>query len=160
MKRYTITLYKEFEKVCFYSIHEEGVDLCETDQFFIRFKDDAAYSKDIQTIKYWIGKIGNEYGALDRHFRQERKAKAIPVPPLKSKLRLYCHHINEQIVVLGSGGIKSSQKVQDSPDAFPHFEFMNEFASIFQTKINQHRLTISGKQILGDLSFNIKPTQP
>lgn len=156
MKRYTITLYKEFEKVCFYSIHEEKMDLCETDQFFNRFKDEASYSKDIQTIKYWIEKIGNDYGALDRHFRPERKAKAIPIPPPKSNLRLYCHHINEQIVVLGNGGIKSSQKVKDSPDALPHFELMNVFATIFQQKMDQGKLSISGNRIEGDLSFYIK----
>lgn len=156
MKRYTITLYKEFEKVCFYSIHERDMDLCETDQFFSRFKDDTSYFKDIEVIKYWIEKIGNDNGALDRYFRQEGRAKAIPIPPPKSNLRLYCHHINEQIVVLGNGGIKSSKKVQGSPDALPHFDLMNAFAYIFQHKISQGQLSVSGDRITGDLSFFIK----
>lgn len=156
MKRYSIELFKSFGKVNFYTVHKRGSNFSETDNFLLRFKDDPKHTKDVQTITYWIEKIGREYGANERYFRPERKAHAIPIPPPKSKLRLYCLRINEQIVVLGNGGKKTSQKVQDSPDAFPHFELMNKLAHIFNLKKEKGEITIEENELQGDLSFYLK----
>lgn len=155
MKRYfEIKPYISFEKTQFYTIEELGKGINETDEFFIRFKDDLDYQKDIETISYWIQKIGKESGALERHFRPESKAKAIPI--IKSKLRLYCYRISDELVILGNGGIKSSQKVQNSPDAFPHFEAMNTVAFVIQMKLETDQIEITGKNISGDVTFFIK----
>lgn len=155
MKRYfEIKPYLDFEKTRFYTIEEVGKGVSETDEFFIRLKDDLDYQKDIETIKYWIQKIGKESGALERHFRPEAKAKAIPI--IQSKLRLYCYRISDELVILGNGGIKSSQSVQDSPDAFPHFELMNTVAFVIQMKLENDKIEITGKNISGDLTFFIK----
>jgi hypothetical protein len=155
VKRYfEIKPYVSFGKTQFYTIEEVGKAMNETDEFFIRFKDDPDYQKDIETIKYWIQKIGKESGALERHFRPESKAKAIPI--IKSKLRLYCYRISDELVILGNGGIKSSQKVQDSPDAFPSFEMINTVAFVIQMKLENDQIEIAGKSITGDLTFFIK----
>lgn len=155
MKRYfEIKPYLDFEKTRFYTIEEVGKGVNETDEFFIRFKDDPVYQKDIQTIKYWIQKIGKETGALERHFRPELNARAIPI--IQSKLRLYCHRISNELVILGNGGIKSSQSVQKSPDAFPHFEVINTVAFVIQMKLEYEQIEITGKSISGDLTFFIK----
>lgn len=50
--------YKSFEKTNFYTIHKKGEEFNETDNFFLRFKDDPKHIKDIEIIKYWIQKIG------------------------------------------------------------------------------------------------------
>ena len=153
MKRYKIKEFKRYPKVCFYTIHDEDVEFSEIDQFFLRFKDDAKYKSDIQIIKGWIENIGLKYGAQDRHFRPERKAKAIPIFPSGTKLRLYLHHVNEQIVILGNGGIKSSRKVQQSPDAFPHFELMNKLITIFTKKLKKGEITVGDYSLKGDLTL-------
>ena len=155
MKRYfEIKSYVSFEKTQFYTIEEVRKGISETDEFFIRFKDNPDYQKDIETISYWIQKIGKESGALERHFRPESRAKAIPI--IKSKLRLYCYRISDELVILGNGGIKSSQKVQHSPDAIPHFEVMNTLAFVIQMKLENDQIEIAGKNISGDLTFFIK----
>lgn len=155
MKRYFgIKPYLDFEKTRFYTIEEVGKGVNETDEFFIRFKNDPVYQKDIEIIKYWIQKIGKESGALERHFRPESNARAIPI--IQSKLRLYCHRISNELVILGNGGIKSSQSVQKSPDAFPHFEVMNTLAFVIQMKLEYEQIEITGKSISGDLTFFIK----
>jgi hypothetical protein len=154
VKRYfEIVSYLDFDKTHFYTIYEGGKGHNETDAFFLRFKDDPAYQKDIETIKYWIQKIGKESGALERHFRPESAASAIPIAV--SKLRLYCYRIDDQIVILGNGGIKSSQSAQNSPDAFPYFEDMNTVAFVTQMKLQKQEWSISGKQISGNLKFFI-----
>jgi hypothetical protein len=63
--------------------------------------------------------------------------------------------INNQIVILGNGGIKSSQSVQKSPDAFQHFEDMNTVAFVTQMKLEKKEWLISGKNISGELKFFI-----
>jgi hypothetical protein len=154
VKRYfEIKPYVSFDKTQFYTIEEVGKGINETDEFFIRFKDDPDYQKDIETISYWIQKIGNT-GALLRHFRPEKKGEAIPIDV--SKLRLYCYRISDELVILGNGGIKSSQKVQDSPDAFPSFEMINTVAFVIQMKLENDQIEIAGKSITGDLTFFIK----
>jgi hypothetical protein len=154
VKRYfVIKEYISFEKTMFYSIHEVGDDNCETDKFFLRFMDEEKYQKDVQTIKYWIEKIGREFGALERYFRPERKANALPIPPPKSNLRLYCLRVSDKIVILGNGGVKSSKLVQNSPDALPHFELMNLVAFILKMKNENDQISFQGKEIKGDLSF-------
>ena len=157
MKRYRITLYKKYQKVSFYTIHEQEEELCETDKFFVRFKDDPAYVTDIQIIKYWMERIGNEQGAMERHFRPEKRAHAIPIPPPKSKLRLYCYRLNEQIVVLGNGGIKSSRSAQGSEETKPHFDLANDLAYILNLKISKQEITIQGQDLHGDLEIYTKP---
>ncbi|MBN7810806.1 hypothetical protein J0A68_07560 [Algoriphagus sp. H41] len=155
MKRcFEIKAYISFEKTQFYTIEEVGKGINETDEFFIRFKDNPDYQKDIATIKYWIQKIGKESGALERHFRPEKSAEAIPITI--SKLRLYCYRLSDKIVILGNGGIKSSQKVQDSPDAFPHFEVMNTLAFAIQMKLESGQIEITSNHISGDLTFFTK----
>ena len=154
MKRYfEIKPYVSFEKTQFYTIEEVGKGINETDEFFIRFRDNPVYKKDIVIINYWIQKIGNT-GALLRHFRPEKKGEAIPIDV--SKLRLYCYRISDELVILGNGGIKSSKKVQHSPDAFPHFETMNTLAFVIQMKLENDQIEITGKNISGDLTFFIK----
>ena len=155
MKRYfKIKPYVSYEKTQFYTIEEVGKGVNETDEFFIRFKDDPDNQKDIETITYWIQKIGKESGALERHFRLEAAAGAIPITV--SKLRLYCYRISDELVILGNGGIKSSQTVHKSPDALPHFEIMNTVAFVIQMKLENEQLEIIGKNISGDLTFFIK----
>ena len=157
MKRYfEIKPYLNFEKTQFYTVEEMGNKVNETDSFFIRFKDNPDYQRDTEIIKYWIEKIGKEFGALERYFRLENRASAIPIPPPKSRLRLYCYRISDQIVILGNGGIKSSQSVQNSPDAFPHFELMNTVAFLTQMKLQKEEWSISGKNISGELRIFTK----
>lgn len=155
MNRYQITLYKAFSEANLYTIHEQGAALSETDKFFDRFKDDEDHISDIQIIKGWVEQIGAR-GALERYFKPEGKALAIPIPPPKSDLRLYCHRINDGILILGNGGVKTSKKVKNSPDCFPHFKLMNDVAFISQLKINEGKVYIQNGHLSGDLEFYIR----
>lgn len=154
MKRYHLTVYKELPKVTYYTICIEGKEHNETDEFFLRFRNNKKFKKDVQIIKYWLQKIGTENGAQERYFRPERKAKAIPID--RSKLRLYCHRLSDRIVILGGGGEKSSQKVQGSPDALSHFNLMNTIAAFVNSRLHNQKLTIEGSELIGNLTFTKK----
>lgn len=70
--------------------------------------------------------IGNhEEGAVFDLFRQERLCVALPP---KGKyldkaidLRLYCHWVSRNVVILFNGGVKTANKAQDCPNVSIHF---------------------------------------
>ncbi|HCX23893.1 MAG: hypothetical protein CMB80_12685 [Flammeovirgaceae bacterium] len=151
MKRYTITKYHEYPAVQLYTVEFEGLESNETDLFISRFSSLEEHSFDFNAIISWINRIG-EYGALERYFRPEKRACAIPISS-GHNLRLYCFRVTDEILILGNGGVKSSQKVKNSPDCFPHFEIMNQVATKVYWALKNEKLKIAGRELIGKLNF-------
>lgn len=152
MKRLKIVPYKSLEKASFYTFQLEESNTFETDEFISKFINDLLYQKDVATIVYWLNRMG-EMGTLERYFRPEKGAKAIPIT--SSRLRLYCIRLSDQILILGNGGIKTSQKIQDSPDAFPHFNTAVIIEKIIKKRRSEGQITIAGRNLSGNLDFEI-----
>lgn len=153
MKRLTIEVFKQLQKANFYTIRFKNEEISETDAFIARFEDDLQYQDDLKIIVYWLYKMGEQTGALERHFRPERLAQAIPI--VTSDLRLYCIRLSDELVILGNGGIKESQAVQDSPDALPAFEAMNQVARRLNASLKSGRTVRRGGLLSGNLEFEI-----
>lgn len=154
MKRLRIEHYKALEKADFYTIRFIDKDICETDEFISRFINDLLHQDDVTKIVYWLNKMGQEFGTVERFFRLERGAvKAIPI--YKSKLRLYCIRLSDELLILGNGGVKTSQKLQDSPDAFPSFDTMVKLERSFRHRKGRNVISVSGRRITGNLHFDI-----
>lgn len=154
MKRLILEKYKALQKADFYTLRFSDKEICETDDFIQRFVHDLLYQKDFSTIVYWLNKMGQESGTLERFFRPEKGAKAIPI--YSSRLRLYCIRISDDLLILGNGGVKSSQKVQDSPDAYPSFLNIITIQREFAKRRNRNEITISGREIEGNLNFDLQ----
>lgn len=142
MNRLIIEKYKEYPNVQLYTIRLSSKEFNETDDFILRFKDNKEYIEDFQKIITYINKIG-ENGVLERYFRPENNAQAIPVGV--NKLRFYCYRINDNILILGNGGVKTSQTVQDSMDCYPHFVLVNKVAKIMEKAIKRRQVSIENK---------------
>lgn len=153
MKRLEIEVFKQFQKANFYTIRFENDEISETDSFIARFEEDPEHCNDLGIILQWIATMGEEKGTLERYFRPERKAQAIPI--VTSGLRLYCIRISDELVILGNGGIKESQKVQNSPTAFPQFKLMNKLAYALERSIAKGKTISNGKDLSGVLKFEI-----
>ena len=125
-----IELYREKGDVILYTIRFDQQTDNETDAFFRRFKEHPEYQEDVQIIVRALQNIERR-GAEDRYLRHENNA-VLHALRESSNLRLYCLKGHKYCLVLGGGGIKSSQKVQDSPDAFPHFQTMNKVDKAFR----------------------------
>lgn len=76
MKRYHIRKYKQYEKATFYTIHEDGEADCETDKFFLRFKDKKKLNDDVQIIKFGLKKLA--MNMVHYHGISDRSAKRLP----------------------------------------------------------------------------------
>ena len=152
MKRFKLVEYKLFDKVRVYTVLFDDKKQNETDDFISRFSENPNFSEHFQTIIYFIKAIGDN-GALERYFRNEGKAKALPVK--SSKLRLYCIRISDNILILGNGDIKTAKKIKDCANCFPHFKNMNAIKRVIDNEIQQKSISIQGNKIIGGLNFFI-----
>lgn len=59
----------------------------------------------------------NERGFTERNFRYEGKMSdnVVALPTYKNTLRLYCLRLSDSVLIVGNGGIKTTQKVAQDP---------------------------------------------
>ncbi len=124
----------QFEIVKYFSILliEEGKEK-ETNEFYHflnRIEDIPEFEEDLLNLITWIEEIGKNIGAKRYLFRNESiiaDVHALP-PPLRQmniheiiveKLRLYCLVLNENVVILFNGGIKTTINAKDCPNVGP-----------------------------------------
>lgn len=134
----------QFERVKYYSIQFEVNDVCEFYDFLNRIEDIPEIEDDLDNLIIWIDEIGEKYGATTPFFRNESETadlRALPPPHRMMKiheievndLRLYCMVLNESVVILLNGGIKTRQKAQDCPNVSPYFKQGNKIAKIIDS---------------------------
>lgn len=147
----------EGAKCTFYTVLQDGQAETETDKFFAKHNDPnhPNYS-DMQVLaELVIEAVGNKYGAIDDFFtRDENLVYALP-PKWTRKLveieqigihfplRIYCYRITESLVILFNGGVKESQKVQDSPDLSFKFREAQIFAARIEEALDKGMVLIS-----------------
>lgn len=144
--------------VTMYTIQFTGEELSEYEKFVRRFKDSAELKRDYQIIIYALSKIANN-GALERYFRPEGKMNdnvcALPVD--SGKLRLYCLRITDKILIIGNGGLKTTQTYEESEELLGYVIDLQKFDSLIKSEVANGSLTISETDIEGitDKNFEI-----
>ncbi|PHK31437.1 hypothetical protein VF13_39195 [Nostoc linckia z16] len=130
----------------------DGETLCETEKFFQRFIDNENFTEDLAQIKALISNMGRFGNLSQDRFRHEDNVLALPKTP--NKLRLYFIYCNSNTVILCGGGQKTSQKVQDSPDAYPHFKLAKKIDDLFRDRVLSGEISYEGKYLGGTLDFD------
>ncbi|RKE92334.1 hypothetical protein [Ichthyenterobacterium magnum] len=141
---------EDYKKVCYYSVcikdESEFNDSSESlFEAFIREQEKTENEK-LNHILAWVKEIGDQYGAKERFFRHEQnQGEAMGLPPNKigsepvytedgeispNNLRLYCHRLNDNVVILFSGGLKTADTPQECPNVKPHFKLANKLTVI------------------------------
>ncbi len=122
-------------RVRYYTIQIEGEEHSVFEQFILRYQQDPLLSEEFNDLMAWITiRMGEQRGALERFFRHERMAKALPPPPryleisYEQQLRLYCIRIIDRIVILFDGAVKTAATAQECPFVGPHFQRANQYA--------------------------------
>lgn len=136
--------------VTMYTIQFTGEELSEYEKFVQLFKDSAELKRDYQIIIYALSKIANN-GALERYFRPEGKMNdnvcALPVD--SGKLRLYCLRITDKILIIGNGGLKTTQTYEKSEELLGYVIDLQKFDSLIKSEVANGSLTISETDIEG-----------
>lgn len=139
----------------FYSIHLESKELSELERFFEKFPEGCEYDEEVDIIISWLDKIG-ERGALERYFRPEGNyGDGVGVIPIDvgNKLRLYCLRISDKILVFGNGGIKDSDKWQNSESLAPYVKTLIDTSRFVTSRIRDGKIVIVDKELIGNLNF-------
>jgi hypothetical protein len=153
--RINIELFEEHDKVNFYTLRFEGEET-ETDKFLDQFTEACEFEEDLDILIRSIDKIG-ERGALERYFRMEGKIKdrvcAIPIE--SASLRLYLIRLSDNIVILGNGGVKKTEKYEEDIFLNNCVELLQEIDRIIKRMEQNQRLHIYQKNLFGNLTFYI-----
>lgn len=151
-----IELLEKGDKVNLYSPKFEGEEYTEFEKFIIKFKDN--YLPDLQIIIGRIDKI-KAIGAEDRHFRYEGRkhdrVMALPSHLDSSNLRLYCLNLSAKVLILGNGGIKSTQTYNEDPILSKCVETLQKIDIEIKIKEHQKIISIKGTELMGPLNLTI-----
>jgi hypothetical protein len=152
---FALEIFETYPIVSYYTVRWENDELSETDKFIEKILyQQTDYRIELQEILTLIEMIGEERGARDIYFtRHENLTTALPpssrlwvrgieIPFYENRLRLYCIKINENIVVLFNGGIKTSKKVQNSPELLMKFRDAQVFAKRIWQAIQDKNIVV------------------
>mgnify|MGYP007089157557 CR=1 FL=1 len=160
----TIKHINTFRKVSYYSLCLNG----EKESMFEKFQHvwlkNEKHRKDLLQIVFWIKRMGERDGALERYFRHEGKAHALPPPASfiqghAGHLRLYCMVVNPCLVFLFSGDVKTKKHPQDCPNVASHFRDAGRFSKKIEEAIISKEIKpsdlITDHHLIIDAGFEI-----
>lgn len=159
----------QFKKVKYYSILFEGREVNEFFDFLNRMEDETDFGDDLDKLMVWLEIIGEGRGAQKRYFRNEAIISDVSaLPPPKSimkqfdievnDLRLYCCVINESVVILFNGGIKTTQNAKDCPNVGRYIKQANQLTQKIQELFTEREIMLndSGTDIIFDQDLTIE----
>ncbi len=156
MSEIELVLADNSEKCTMYTIHFLSEDESELEKFILRFKDNASYSSDFQSILVFMERIMAN-GALERYFRREGKMNdsVVAIPVLKSKLRLYCLRLSDHILVIGNGGVKSTRTYEENEELQGYVMTLQKFERLLIKEAESGNVEITETEINTDITFDL-----
>jgi len=166
----SIKFIQEYDKVVYYSVVLNG-DENEQSVFeaFVQ-KYGGIEGDKLNHILSWVREIGDVYGAQAYLFRAENNAEALPPKGVNREpcyiendtntanpLRLYCHRLNEHVVILFGGGVKTADAVQDCTNVRIPFILANKLSKVIDESIREGEIELKDDQmdILYDTEYRL-----
>lgn len=114
---------------------------------------------DLQQIIRRLDMI-KQSGAEDRHFRYEGSSRdrvyGLPSHLETTNLRLYCLNLENKVLILGNGGLKTTRTYNEDPILSRAVETLQKIDIEIRRKECQETVYIRGSQLLGELTFTIE----
>lgn len=172
-----LELYHRGPYVTFYTVWyeiDEGnyQEYSLTDAFFNEFHQDKHPLREAaEQIANLIAILGKRKRGVDRghDLRFENSANALPpkqrlVPrEIRSNhhnpLRLYCYHVTSQIVILFSGGLKTTHNPKDCPNVRSHFNRAIQLADELDELFRDREIRVDGNELSCDRPIIKWPTK-
>lgn len=128
----------------------------EFEKFVGRFREYAEYSEDFSRIAAFIKRIAKT-GALERYFHPEGRMtdSVVALPVTSSKLRLYCLRLSDRILVLGNGGVKTSQRYEDDTLLNGYVMTLQKFEKLLRQEAANGNVNITESTIETDNVFEL-----
>ena len=156
MSELELVLADNSDKCTMYTIHFLSEDDTELENFIFRFKDNAKYNSDFQSILIFMERIMSN-GALERYFRREGKLtdSVVALPVLKSRLRLYCLRLSDHILVVGNGSVKNTRTYEENAELQGYVMTLQKFERLLRQEAAQGNVEITETEIRTDLKFEL-----
>jgi hypothetical protein len=148
MKKTTVDLVEQSEKVSFYSISFQMDRTTEFERFLSKFEEEAEFNEDYQRIMEALGVILDR-GALERYFRPEgAMSDHLCALPLSSgDLRLYCLRITDEILIIGNGGRKTTRTYQEDARLYGYVMDLQRFDKLLRQDLEDGVVTIEERTL-------------
>lgn len=152
-----IELLEDGEHVSLYSPRFEGEEMTEFEKFITTYQ--TSHLLDLQQIVHRLDMI-KQSGAEDRHFRYEGSSRdrvyGLPSHLETTNLRLYCLNLENKVLILGNGGLKTTRTYNEDPILSRAVETLQKIDIEIRRKECQETVYIRGSQLLGELTFTIE----
>lgn len=165
MGNFAIEEWYKGEKCTIYTVLYDGADLGLADLFFEKYLQDTNENikeSGLMLLTFITNDIAQRHSALDTFFREEREAMALPGKrydivikeiffPMGAELfplRLYCYRVNNNVLILFNGGIKTDVTAQGSPDLSMRFQESQIISKRIQQAINDGDILVSKNELL------------
>jgi len=152
-----------FNKVTYYTVKFEDESHNEFQKFIIKNGSDKKIHNEFNDLLSLIKRLGDKIGAKERYFsRKEKKAEALPPDWKKlshgermlhvkyqNNLRLYCMRINDELVFLFNGGVKTPGNItaQECNVVRKYFNMANQLAKAVETAIKDKEIILNGMKL-------------
>jgi len=151
-----LELLEDGEHVSLYSPKFEGEEMTEFEKFIMEYQ--TSHLSDLQQIVHRLDMI-KQYGAADRHFRYEGtmhdRVKGLPSHLETTNLRLYCLNLEDKVLILGNGGLKTTRTYNEDPVLNHAVETLQKIDIEIRRKEKHETVYIRGSRLLGELTFTI-----
>lgn len=125
--------------------------MSEFDAFYNKFINDAERNTDLQQILTQIDLMIDERGFTERNFRPEGKMSdnVMALPTYKNSLRLYCLRLSDSVLIVGNGGVKTTQKVGQDPILNGYVINLQKLDALLKADIKRGLVRIEKTRIIG-----------
>lgn len=156
-----------FSRVRYYSVKFTEDQLTEFEKFITYHSRNVEVAEEYNDLMAWIKvRIGNKDGALEKYFRHEGAANALPPnsqfleTEYDNNIRLYCYRISNHVVILFNGGIKSKncRTAQECPVVKQHFDLANKLVKTIDLAFQSQdvRLSDDQKELIIEPDFELE----
>ncbi len=120
-RKLEIKLIQEGKMAKIYTIHFVDNAESESDSFFESVDYDE-YEEEIDTITSLFDRMCNQNGTVERYFKNEGQIndRVYALSVYNKLLRLYCIRINDNVLIVGNGGVKTTRTYQEDPKLHAH----------------------------------------
>ena len=156
MKNFVLEIFDDdFALVTYYTVRWDEAEENETNKFVLRFARSEDFRPFYQQIAALLADMGERKGARKHYFsRHEDAASALPpkgtfevngieVRFYENPLRLYCTRLNDNMVVLFNGGLKTARTAQSSEDLALKFRQAQHFARTIWEAVQNRTILVN-----------------
>ena len=151
MAKAKILSLEQTETAGLFTIIFEGESDSEYVKFVEKFKSNAQRQGDLTFILNQIQAMMRIGGFLERKFRPEGKMRdgVVALPLFKSPLRLYCLRMSDSVLIVGNGGVKQTQKVEEDNILNGYVISLQKLDALLKADIKRGLVRIEKTEIIG-----------